>query len=78
MIIFGLTNSFLFLTRIHTISGTANNSYANCVQVAAHFATTVSNGPVANIVTTTGVNVTCPQLTGALCHGSVIHRTCLL
>jgi hypothetical protein len=65
------------LTTVHITSGAANNSYANCLQIAAHFATTVLNGPVADIRNTTGVNVTCPQLTGVSCPGSIINGVCV-
>ena len=67
----------LLSTVIFTASGAASNSYADCLQVAARFATTVSNGPVLNILATTGVNVTCPQLTGVSCPGSIVNGVCV-
>ncbi len=75
--IFCPTCMFLLLTIIRITSGAANNSYADCLQVAAHFVTTVSYGPVADIRNTTGVNVTCPQLTNVSCPGSLINGVCV-
>ncbi|CAF1228176.1 unnamed protein product [Adineta steineri] len=49
---------FLLLTVIGLTSGVANNSYQNCLQIAARFATTVTNGPVADIRMTNGKQVT--------------------
>ena len=69
--------TLLMLAIIRVVSGAASNSYANCLQTANNFATTVSNGPVANITATTGVNVTCPQLTGVSCPGSIINGVCV-
>jgi hypothetical protein len=63
----------LLLIIISIAFGTASNSYNDCLQVAANFRTTVSNGPVADIISTTGVNVTCPQLTGVSCPGSIVN-----
>lgn len=68
---------FLLLTLVHIISGAANNTYADCLRVAARFATTVSNGPVIDIRNTTGVNVTCPQLMGNSCPGWFVNGTCV-
>lgn len=59
------------------VAGGASNSYSDCVQVASRFSTTVSNGPVANITATTGVNVTCPQLSSVSCPGSMIDGVCV-
>jgi hypothetical protein len=67
----------LLLTIISIAFGTASNSYNDCLQVAANFRTTVSNGPVADIISTTGVNVTCPQLTGVSCPGSIVNGVCV-
>ena len=50
---------FFSLNIISMVSGIASNSYADCVQVATKFSTTVSNGPVSNITSTTGTKVTC-------------------
>ena len=75
--LFDLTNLLFLLSFIRIIIGAANNSYADCLQVAAKFATTVSNGPVMNITATTGVNVTCPQLTGVSCPGSIVNGVCV-
>ena len=70
------TYIFLLLNIIRIISGAANNSYANCLQIAAQFATTVSNGPVADIRNTTGVNVTCPELSAVSCPGIMVNGVC--
>ena len=75
--IFQLEYTLLLLTIIPTVLGGASNSYADCLQVASQFATTVSNGPVANILAATGVNVTCPQLTGVSCPGTVTNGVCV-
>lgn len=50
--------------------------YTQCISVVSKFATTVSNGPVANITATTGVTVTCSQLTGSACPGSEASGVC--
>ncbi len=71
------THIFLLLTMIRIISGLAKNFYANCLQIAAHFATTVSNRPVVNIRNTTDVNVTCPQLRSLSCPDSFINSVCV-
>ena len=70
-------HAFLLLSTITFASGAANNSYQDCLQVAARFATTVSNGPVADIRSTTGVNVTCPQLSNVSCPGSMVNSVCV-
>ena len=75
--IFSAEYALLFFAIIRVASGTASNSYANCLQIAAQFATTISNGPVVNITATTGVNVTCSQLAGASCPGSIINGVCV-
>lgn len=49
--------------------------YATCLAIAAKFATTVT-GPVADITATTGVNVTCSQLSATSCPGSMINGVC--
>ena len=74
---FCLIYSFLTLLIIRTASGAASNSYADCLRITAKFATTVSNGPVTNITATTGVNVTCPQLSSTSCPGSMINGVCV-
>ena len=74
---FSLMKIFSLLLLIDTVSGAANNSYADCLRVAARFATTVSNGPVTNITATTGVNVSCPQLSSVSCPGSMIDGVCV-
>ena len=51
-------------------------AYIQCLSVASKFATTVSNGPVANITATTGVTVTCSQLSGTACPGSMTNGVC--
>ena len=66
----------LLLSIIPMAIGAANNSYDDCLRVAAKFSTTVSNGPVPNIVNTTGVNVTCAQLANTSCPGTFINGVC--
>ncbi|CAF0969399.1 unnamed protein product [Adineta steineri] len=68
---------FLLLIVIGFTSGAANNSYQNCLQVAARFATTVPNGPVPDIRATQGFNVSCPQLSNVSCPGSMINGVCV-
>lgn len=51
--------------------------YATCLSVASKFATTVSNGPVANITATAGINVSCSQLNATFCPGSIINGICV-
>lgn len=77
MIFQTISTLLLFLTTIHLVSSGASNSYSDCLQVASQFRTTVSNGPVANITATTGINVTCPQLTGVSCPGSTASGVCI-
>ena len=72
-----LESIVLLLIVVSAACGAASNSYVDCLQVAARFATTVSNGPVANIVATTGVNVTCPQVSNASCPGSMVNGVCV-
>jgi hypothetical protein len=67
---------FFLLCTVPMVVGTASNSYANCLNVAAKFSTTVSNGPVANISSTTGVKVTCSELQNVSCPGSIINGVC--
>ena len=72
-----MLRSILFLLIIISIvNGAANNTYADCLKVAAKFATTISNGPVANITATTGTTIKCSQLTGVSCPGSIINGVC--
>ncbi|CAF1114994.1 unnamed protein product [Adineta steineri] len=51
------------------------SAYQTCLTVASKFATTIS-GPVANITATTGVTVTCSQLTSSSCPGSLVNGIC--
>ena len=67
---------FLLLAIIPIASGAANNSYDDCLRVATKFSTTVPNGPVSNILNTTGVNVTCTQLANTSCPGVFTNGTC--
>ncbi|CAF3715558.1 unnamed protein product [Rotaria sp. Silwood1] len=75
--IFSLLRFFALLTLTRTVWGAANKSFGDCQQVATQFANTVSNGPVTNIMNTTGVNVTCPQISNASCPGSMINGVCV-
>jgi hypothetical protein len=52
-------------------------AYVQCLSVASKFATTISNGPVANITATTGINVACSELTSSECPGSMINGICI-
>ena len=61
---------------IPIVNGVANNSFTDCLAVASKFATTVSNGPVANIKATVGATVQCAQLTGSACPDSIINGVC--
>ncbi|CAF0833085.1 unnamed protein product, partial [Adineta ricciae] len=66
----------LFLSFVATASAVANNSYDNCLQLTAKFARTLTNGPVADIRMTTGVNVTCSQLSNISCPGQMVNGVC--
>ncbi|CAF3754318.1 unnamed protein product [Adineta steineri] len=68
---------FLLLTVIGLTSGVANNSYQNCLQIAARFATTVTNGPVADIRMTNGFKVTCPQIGNNSCPMPMTNGVCV-
>ncbi|CAF3573351.1 unnamed protein product [Rotaria socialis] len=61
---------------VNQAQGTASNNLTNCQSVASSFRTTVS-GPVANITSTTGTNVTCTSLSGSSCPGSNISGSCV-
>ena len=55
----------------------ASNSLSDCQTVANQFSNTVS-GPVSNIVSTVGVNVSCPQIINATsCPGTMINNICV-
>lgn len=58
------------------VSSGASNSYADCLALAAKFSSTITTGPVANITATTGTTVTCSQLTGVACPGSIVNGVC--
>ncbi|UJR25030.1 hypothetical protein I4U23_006390 [Adineta vaga] len=51
------------------------SAYQKCLTIAANFATTVT-GPVSNITTTTGVTVTCSQLSTTSCPGTMVNGIC--
>jgi hypothetical protein len=70
-------SALLLITIVRFASGAASNSYNDCLLIAARFTTTVSNGPVADIRNTTGVNVTCTQQTGVSCPGSIVNGVCV-
>ncbi|CAF1113288.1 unnamed protein product [Adineta ricciae] len=71
-----LIYAVLFLSFVATASAVANNSYDNCLQLTAKFARTLTNGPVADIRMTTGVNVTCSQLSNISCPGQMVNGVC--
>ncbi|CAF0846239.1 unnamed protein product [Adineta ricciae] len=53
----------------------AVSDYQKCLTVASSFATTVT-GPVVNITATTGVSVSCPQVSTYSCPGSLVNEVC--
>ena len=73
------TNAYailLLITIAGKVNSAANNSLSDCQAVAANFHTTVS-GPVSNITSTTGTNVTCSMLRGNACPGSTASGSCV-
>ncbi|UJR07632.1 hypothetical protein I4U23_011920 [Adineta vaga] len=67
---------FLLTTIIGMVSGAANNSYQDCLQIASKFSRTVTNGPVVNITNTQGYNVSCPQMSNVTCPGQMVNGVC--
>lgn len=68
--------SFLLILHAFATNGWASNSYEDCLLVASKFSSTISNGPVPNIVSTKGTVVKCAQLTGLSCPGQIIDGAC--
>ena len=72
-----LTYLLLLLGIARLTSGAASNSDQDCLGIAARFATTVSNGPVVNILPSTGVNVTYAQLRSVSCPSTIVNGACV-
>ncbi|CAF1093978.1 unnamed protein product [Adineta ricciae] len=66
----------VLLCIIGITSGSASNSYQDCLQLVSKFSRTVTNGPVADIRMTTGYNVTCSQLSNISCPGRMVNEVC--
>lgn len=61
-----------------SVHGAASNSYSDCLALAAHFDTTCNGTAVSNILSSTGVNVSCSSgYTGSNCPGSMVGSTCI-
>ncbi|UJR07703.1 hypothetical protein I4U23_011988 [Adineta vaga] len=71
-----LKHILLFLCVIHIASGGASNSYQDCLQIASKFARTVTNGPVNDLRTTQGYNVSCSQMSNVTCPGQMVNGVC--